>query len=168
MDYSLFNHLKYFPQYYVGLRLQSEESHIPLGFLTPYATDKAFEKRKTTVDSWAKTYSRLWDYKTKTYVDITPMSPLIIENISAGVFKLCEMKRRYTTNNVVWRIEDPRNFEVEISSDNLAFIIETTGICQSGIIPQNCIWARNKNNNFLVPAGTDLFDRLIKERENNE
>ena len=45
----------------------------------------------------------------------------IFENKPTHGFTISKEVRRLTTSNVVWRIFDPRGFELEISSGNMAY-----------------------------------------------
>ena len=52
-------------QQYCGFQQRGEDEL--LGFLTPFGTDQAFEKRKYTVDSWAKEATDMMEnFKTTT------------------------------------------------------------------------------------------------------
>ena len=95
--------------FYLGM-LWGENS-IPLGFLTPDGTDSAAQKRKQTVDDWVR---RNQGYRSKNRVDTT-----VVKNELLSGFKLTKSQRRWSTSNVVWRVIDPRGFEIEISSENL-------------------------------------------------
>jgi hypothetical protein len=96
-----------------------------LGFATPYEPNlKAYEKRKSTIDSWVRSY----------YTTPVKIEPIIIDNVPLDNFKIAESVRRvyWGGGNVVWRIQDPRGFELEISSANLARIIDCVTI-QHGV-----------------------------------
>ena len=181
--------IKIFNQLYVGFqeRYRSEEiildasngdveyKQIPyrLGFVTPYEDSAAGRKRQSTVDSWANTnqyrYERQPDGSSK-YVkkeQSEDLKPQIIKNEQLKGFKLAEeVKRTYWGGgNVVWRIEDPRGFEIEISSANLARIISEVGILSGGVIPGKCIYGRLGKDNILIPEGTALWNRSVKDAE---
>lgn len=61
-------------------------------------------------------------------------------------FKISKEVKRSGWNggNVVWRIEDPRGFELEISSSNMAAIMTATTLLR-GEISVPCRWAWNKS-----------------------
>lgn len=160
--------LKVFSQLYVGLKKQGEGVPL-LGFATPLETNKAFEKRKHTVDYWANPHQireKQPDGEMK-WVPGKRIDPLIIDNVAIEGFKISEEVRRtyWGGGNVVWRILDPRGYELEISSANLCRIIDSVGIQPGGVIPVKCLWGRLGPNNILVPEGSSLWAKTIKDAE---
>jgi hypothetical protein len=165
--------VRYFPQLYVGLRKVNDyvskghiESYI-MGFLTPYEVNQAGRKRKESVDLWANKVSRIIEFDAAGEVIQTPYGqPYKMEQkIPAEIFKneplrgfrVANMVRRYETSNVVWRVEDPRGFQLELSSDNLAYLLSEQGIGKGGEIFAPCLWARIGAQNYLVPVNTELW-----------
>lgn len=153
-------------EFYVGLKTETEynreddtHSQYLLGFMTPNGSDKAALKRISTVDYWAdntgikRNAEGKWlqDPNGPGYLreDIVPSR--IVNNVPIAGFKLADMVRRYSTSNVVWRIDEPRGFQLEISSTNLAYLVNEAGIIKGGFIDAECAWARIGNQNFLVP-----------------
>lgn len=135
--------------HYVGFS-KRETENIPLGFMTPDGTDAAAIKRKKTVDDWATSSS----YQT---VKLPAKS---FENKPLSGFKLGNNVRHgygWGQGNVKWRIEDPRGFELEISSPNLAQIIAITTI-ENGEILEKCVWARMGAENILLPVNSDVYE----------
>jgi hypothetical protein len=119
--------------------------------MTPHGTDKAFEKRKSTVDGWASKTKEAQTY------DNTPMIG----------FKMGRSVRHgygWGQGNVKWRIEDPRGFELEISSPNFAQIISFCTL-EKGEILEECIWARLGNENILVPVDSDVYRNAARNTE---
>jgi len=135
-------------KYYVGIRPQAKgEDTLPLGFATPFGTDSAFEKRKNTVDGWTG--------KKGTFVTL--------ENTLMAGFRISQSVRRYGWNgggNVVWRIEDPRGFELEISSGNFASIVDCTTLT-NGVIEGKCIWGREGAINVLIPEASTPYQEAV-------
>ncbi len=164
--------VRHFSQLYVGMRKINEytnpgvNSYI-LGFLTPYEENQAGRKRKESVDQWAKNTDRILDLDPagnaiwQTYgqaYKVEPVIPsVIIKNEALRGFRLAKMIRRYETSNVLWRLEDPRGFQLELSSDNLSYLITEQGIAKGGEITAPCIWARIGSQNYLVPENTELW-----------
>ncbi len=164
---------RYFPQLYVGLRKVNEypfdgvlESHI-LGFMTPHEENAAGRKRKESIDYWANRVSRVYELDANGDVIQVPygqsykmepkIPPQIFKNEPLNGFRLVNMVRRYETKNVLWRIEDPRGFQLELSSDNLSYLITEQGIGKGGEIFSPCIWARIGAQNYLVPENTEIW-----------
>ncbi len=153
--------IKRVDEFYVGFKTQhADTSTLPLAFLTPYDTTAAFKKRKETVDSWTRGYGRWVNGKYEYDQQPTPKN---IKNEPLAGFSIAKSVKRtggWNSGNVVWRIEDPRGFEWEIPSANLAQIITQTGISAGGIINGRCIIGRLGSNNILIPEGTDLWNTM--------
>lgn len=151
--------IKSIPEFYVGFKDQLNGDK-PLAFLTPNGTDAAFKKRKETVDSWAKGYGH-WVNGKHVYPD--PIPAIVLQNVPVAGFKIADSVKRtgsWNGGNVVWRIEDPRGFEWEITSDNMAQILTQVGVEPGGVIKAPCIIARIGAINLLVPEGTDLWAKM--------
>jgi hypothetical protein len=134
--------------HYVGFSKRGEEE-IPLGFMTPDGTDAAAIKRKGTVDSWANPgHSGRKGIPSKSFAN-KPMTG----------FKMGRSVRHgggWGQGNVKWRIEDPRGFELEISSPNFAQIIAVSTL-ENGEILEKCVWGRLGSDNILIPVSSDVF-----------
>lgn len=153
--------MKVFSQLYVGL--QSSKDKVPLGFATPYETNAAGRKRQDTVNSWCSTYGEWVDGK-----HVPGASSIrIIENRPRGGFRITDdIKRVYWGGgNVVWRVEDPDGFELEIQSNNLMAIIQTAGINETGLIPGYCIWGRSGGDNILLHEKSDEYRGAVMAAE---
>ena len=156
--------IKVFSQLYVGKKDQStKDEKLILGFMTPYENNAAGKKRIATVDKWARGYP--------TYVDGVPVykekvDHEILKNESLSGFKFGEeIKRTYWGGgNVVWRVKDPRGFELEISSSNLAKILSFSNI-KNGEILEKCFWGRVGAENVLIPEGCPEYSNLIPNAE---
>lgn len=149
-----------------------------LGFASPYTQDSAFEKRKRTQDSWAYGYGatvtieddeniRL-ELGANSKVDATSAfiggwHPRIIRNEPVEGFEIAKSVRRYGwsgSGNVVWRITDPRGFDLEISSDNFASIISCVDM-ERGRIKGKCVWGREGAKNILLPEASEPYQEAI-------
>ena len=144
-------------QHYIGLKPERDtESSLPLAFATPFGTDAAFEKRKSTVDNWCRGYG--------TYVNGKYVYPefdaKVHDNELMEGFRIAESVRRTGWNggNVVWRVVDPRGFELEISSANFARIVDCTTIV-NGEIKGKCIWGRDGAANVLLPEASEPYQQ---------
>jgi hypothetical protein len=144
--------VKYFTKYYIGRRYDEYEKTV-MGFATPYENGAAFEKRKSTVDEWSKGY--YFNPQTQTY-------PAIVTDNFPSEFSVIGMIRRSSrTNNVVWRISTQYQCDLEISSENLEYIIERVGLGQGGRIQARCVLGRILSQNHLIPEGTELWNTFI-------
>lgn len=135
-------------QYYVGIRPKSGND-IPLGFATPFGKDSAFQKRKATVDNWTGKTDNGARFET-------------YDNVLLEGFRISQEVRRHGWNggNVVWRIEDPRGFELEISSANFASIVDCC-VLDKGVISGKCIWGREGSANILLPENSGPYKEAM-------
>lgn len=143
--------IKFPSHHYVGFQSRPTQDNTPLGFMTPDGTDSAAKKRKESVDKWAQGYG---------YGKPTEAPPAVTyENKPMVGFKLSREVRRYASfgnGNVKWRIEDPRGFELEISSANFAQILMLCTM-EKGEIQDQLIWGRLGAENVLVPVDSDAY-----------
>lgn len=156
MSYEFNTGMKVFSRLYVGKKSQLVEDAsgdpvpgIPLGFATPYEENAAGRKRQASVDTWAKGYhSETADFPAE-----------IIENVLAAGFKITDDIKRtyYGGGNVVFRVEDPRGFELEIQSQNLMTLIALVGLNAGGEIPGQCCWGRDGASNILIHESSEEY-----------
>ena len=155
------------PTMYVGYQKRTEDGEeIKLGFATylPLNDTKkqkdAYEKRKSTVDAWHETM--VYDYKTRTRTASGLETNTIDNSVALDGFKIANHVRRYGWGggNVVWRIEDPRGFELEISSANMASILDTTTLVH-GVISGKCIWGWTGGKVVLLPEDSQPYKDAI-------
>lgn len=134
------------------------------GFMQPYNPKKPDDKKHLTQREWAyherhgttfyqvgdiwyrKGETMDWQTKVKTQFDepVDPQ-PVILKNEPLDGFKIQKFVSRYSTSNKLWRILDPRGFELEISTASLEEIIANSDIEKGGIIKSKCVWLSNKN-----------------------
>jgi len=179
-------------QHYVTIQYRADVADQDglLGFASPYTKDAAFEKRKSTQDSWAyngrvtvnidpeddsvscegRNYK---EYRAGNHNDVmfdvaalfmTRCFPIIINNVPTEGFEISRSVRRCGWGgggNVVWRLADPRGFELEISSDNFARIIDCATI-EKGVILGKCVWGRDGAKNILLPEASDVYQDAVK------
>lgn len=161
---------------------KNEDGH--LGFASPYTKDAAFQKRKATQDSWAYCGSKItidendditFTANANSGVDaasafIGGWYPKIVDNDPVEGFEIAQSIRRYGwsgSGNVVWRITDPRGFDLEISSDNFASIISCVDM-QKGKIAGKCVWGREGSKNVLLPEVSEPFqEALVRTKKVN-
>lgn len=145
--------IKFPTHHYVGFQSRPTSDNTPLGFMTPDGTDSAAKKRKESVDKWATPYHYHNQPKPETVPAVT------YENKPMVGFKLSREIRRtasFGQGNVKWRIEDPRGFELEISSPNFAQILMLCTM-EKGEIQEQLIWGRLGAENVLVPVDSDAY-----------
>lgn len=150
--------IKFPDKHYVGY--QKRTNDILLGFMTPYGTDSSAKKRMETVDSWSKSNLSRYDYESKTYIELDHIPTQVLDNTPHSGFYVGHSVNHSSSWNSCrdkWRIEDPRGFELEITSGNLEEILRNCTII-NGKIQEECIWARLGANNILVPTNTKLYE----------
>jgi hypothetical protein len=141
-------------KHYVGL-VKRQTEKIPLGFITPWGEDSAAKKRIATVDSWSK----------QRYRGDLALPAMVIDNVPMSGFKMTTDIRSSSYGGVdKWRIEDPRGFELEITSHNLAQLL-SVGMIDRGEIADTCVWAREGQNNVLLSTSTDEYKAAVKNTE---
>lgn len=90
------------------------------------------------------------------------------ENNPIEGFKLHSLTKRshewFGSGRHVWRVEDPRGFVLEISSENLQGIIGST-LLKEGVVCAPCIWAWSGQYLSLIPTCSDLYKDVISNNE---
>jgi len=144
----------HFPdQYFVGKRSGTScgmGGKFPLGFATPEGKDSAANKRKSTVEGWAG--------KNASYVTI--------DNVPVEGFRFVGDVTRsrdwFGSGASVWRVEDPRGFEIEITSGNLMMLMELTTI-ENGLIKGKCLYARDGAKNALLLENSEEYQAAFAQ-----
>lgn len=176
-------------QIYIGFQERIEGSwKLPLnqrnktllGFATYLEDNKAFENRKRTIDYWSQPYIQYyiddsdprWDPTRQQNVqqvrDNRPdLVPKVMDNPLQLGFKISKEVRRsgWGSGNVLWRIEDPRGFELEISSANMASIMDYC-IIDHGEIMTACRWGWDKTGGsrvVLLPEGSEPYLEALED-----
>lgn len=143
-------------KHYVGMITRNLED-LPLAFITPDGSDESALKRKKTVDDWVAKHGAIWDPKTQTRIKTQTIPTKTIDNVPMVGFRLTKAIKRGIYGSLdKWRIEDPRGFELEISSMNLATLMGDTTI-EKGEILEECVWARSHGNNVLVSKNSESY-----------
>lgn len=75
---------------------------------------------------------------------LLPVQPKIVENTPIDGFKIYTTVSRRSTSNKLWRILDPRGFQLEISTANMEEIIQD-GIIDKGKLIGKYQWDFGKN-----------------------
>lgn len=146
--------MNFFDELYVGFqrdRYNTDENPRLLGFAVPYDKTKASEKRQSTVNNWRQ----------------KDINPRIIENKPTRGFKLLQVVSRYSTSNKLFRVLDPRGFELEISSDNLLDIALASTIVKGEII-EECVWASSHNGAYLMPSSDERYSFYVNKKQTGD
>lgn len=139
-------------------RRKRDDEELLLGFMTPFdENDSQFKDRKYTVDRWSSHRG-----KEKSLLD---KQAWVGYNEPMKGFEILHTVSRYRTSNKVWRIKDPRGFELEISSWNLSQMLGHVTI-EKGVIQNECVWCRNsKGDNWLIPTDCDEYQEAKEYTE---
>jgi hypothetical protein len=141
--------IKFYEKFYCGCKEQGKDQ-LPLGFATPYEENAAFKKRKKTVDDWAgQRGSKI------------AREPSFFDNVPASGFELSKVVSRYRTSNKLFRINDPRGFQLEISAENLFELIDISTV-MNGVFQNKLVWGRMGANNWLWPANSEEYQKYLK------
>lgn len=152
-----------------------------LAYMCPYETNKDGEplsniaKMQATGISWARVNSqnvyKLKPNSTSSYdyekdedgrVIIDHVIPakngegFVVENIPTKGFYVGSSVSRWSTSNKLFRVKDPRNFTVEIPTDNLATLLHHTTVVK-GVVQEACVWGREGNNHILLPVNSEPY-----------
>jgi hypothetical protein len=167
---------------YATIQHRKEGNELPtrIGFISPFENNAAFRKRKESQDTWA--YGRGTDFIIKDdegvyhgpdgTVDVaeyfmTNSFPRIVKNEPATGFEIARSVRRSGwrgAGNVLWRIQDPRGFEIEITSENFASIIDCTSVI-NGVIQEECVWGRDGSSNVLLPTNSEPYKDATRQTD---
>lgn len=71
------------------------------------------------------------------------LQPIIIDNVPMEGFRIQHSVSRYSTSNKLWRILDPRGFELEITTGTMEDLV-MSGVIDKGLIVGPCIWNTGK------------------------
>ncbi len=139
-------------KHYVGIVSRSSDVY-HLAFMTEDGDDASSIKRKQTVDTWVGR-------------NRGKSESVVLDNVAMAGFRLskgiCERHRSGVRTK--WRVEDPRGFEIEITWQNLEYILENC-VIDRGEILADAIWARESGDNYLLVAGTELHSDTITINE---
>jgi hypothetical protein len=104
-----------------------------------------FVKRKATGEGWTKQY-RNGGVGSEFEFDNNPLTG----------FSIVGSASRWSTDNKLILIEDPRGFVVEIPVSALTTLLKYTTTV-SGVIQEECLWGKEGNNHILIPVNSDAY-----------
>jgi hypothetical protein len=162
------------PQY---VRWTPEEIKIwnTIAFMTPNGRDAAFEKRLETLKNWCRydlNYTRyqnsaheldFWrtepSYREDGYMKFLEGRYDVYDNKPLPGFLFYGYTERYTTDNKMVQIMDPRGFVLEIPVYNVLELLSACTVVK-GVIHDELVWARRGSTNLLVAVDTEAFMEL--------
>lgn len=119
---------------------------------------QAFQKRKDTGTHWADNACEYkWvDGERVETGDVFVPNTLEFSNTPTKGFKVIGSQSRWSTQNKVIRIEDPRGFVVEIPTDNLTTLLKHTTV-KEGEVQEECVWGKSGNNHILLSTNSEIY-----------
>jgi uncharacterized protein YkvS len=142
--------LKIFDKLWYVKTQSANPNDTDLSYMTYYEDNAAFKKRQATGLTWA--------------VPGASKTGIIVDNTPQEGFKVLSVESRWTTQNKVFRIRDPRGFVVEIPTGNLNKILECA-VVDHGVIMGECIWGREVADHLLIPKNSVLFQEATLNME---
>lgn len=144
-------------KHYVGIQGGiARNISLSTGWMIPEGTDQVTMKRKANIDRWANS----------TQGD--GQKSVTIDNFPIVGFKVSRVNGRNSNHNdnssVSWVVQDPRGFEIGISSLSLAHLIEFSTI-ENSEIQEKCVWGRFNSWNVLIPVTSGLYTDAIRNTD---
>jgi len=109
-------------------------------------TMESFNKRKSTATNWAS------------YHNYPAPKKLTFDNTPVKGFKIVGSASRWSTQNKLIQIEDPRGFVIEIPTGNLATLLKYC-VVKYAVVEDACVWGKEGNDNILLPIESDIYKR---------
>ena len=136
-----------------------------LAYMTYYEANKAFEKRKRTGMNWAgKWYYVPQDDGTYAKKYKEHSAGEIVDNVPLSGFEIVKGVSRWSTQNKVVQVRDPRGFEVQIPSGNLVELVRHSTI-KDGIVQSECIWGKDNSNHILLTVNSEPYLEVLAKME---
>lgn len=91
-----------------------------------------------------------------------------IDNVPVKGFSLSKIFDRYSyfgnSKNVIFRVRDPRGFELELYQESFARLICDITIIK-GEIQEECYWSKHNSDWALIPVGSETDKQHEREKE---
>ena len=140
------NRIKIPESFYVGVVARMDQ--LPVAYMTPYGTDKSSQQRIKTINAYASNYHR----------GLSRIEPKVITNEPFVGFKIKQVSIYKSAD--MWKIEDPRGFVLDVSSDNVLELIDCCTI-DRGEILEKCVWARVGPSNILLSTTSPEYQLAV-------
>lgn len=105
-------------------------------------------------------YTYLYDENNRPIIDhVIPAKEgveSIAENIPTKGFSIWDSVSRWSTDNKLFRVKDPRGFTVEVPTGNIATLLHHTTVVK-GIVDEACVWGREGNSHILLPVNSEPY-----------
>lgn len=115
-------------------------------------------RMQETGRNWAKKMLHIWnDEKTKVVDRIcVEGEEFTVDNTPTSGFYIGSSVSRWSTSNKLFRVKDPRGFQVEVPTDNIATLLHHTTVT-NGVVQEPCVWGREGNNHILLPVNSEPY-----------
>lgn len=139
---------------YIGFstRYNSDKNLYKLGYIVEHGTTVGHIKSIASVDKWSKETS-IGTVLEGIMQSNKPLNGFAVSNI---VFR----RSGWGDDKTIWQITDPRGFDFQISSNNMANILSTCTII-NGIIQENCVIGISNKNVVLLPVNSEPYLEAI-------
>jgi hypothetical protein len=107
---------------------------------------KAFSSRMSTGTIWAGKHSAVSEF----------------ENNPISGFTIVGSQSRWSTQNKVIRVEDPRGFVVEVPTENLTTLLKHCRV-NLGTVVEECVWGREGSNHILLPTNSEVYKEALSK-----
>lgn len=114
------------------------------------------KKRLQSGASWALDY--LDYYKIDDYLPYG----LTFDNEPTVGFYIGDSVSRWTTQNKLFRVLDPRGFTIELSTGNIATLLHYTTVT-NGYVQEPCVYCYEAGKHFLLPVNSELYSEVSQE-----
>lgn len=135
--------------------------------------DSSTSKMQSTGRSWARVGAQtvykkkegdsrtyLYDENGRPVIDhVVPAkegSEHVVENVPTEGFYIGDSVSRWSTDNKLFRVTDPRGFCVEVPTGNIATLLHHTTVV-NGVVQQGCVWGREGNSHILLPVNSEPY-----------
>lgn len=78
------------------------------------------------------------------------------DNIPTAGMVLGDSVSRWTTQNKLFRVLDPRGFEVEVPTGNVSTLLNYCTVVK-GVIQEECVWGREGGSHILLPVTSEPY-----------
>lgn len=82
-------------------------------------------------------------------------------NVPTSNIYISHSVSRWTTQNKLFRIVDPRGFEIELSTGNIALLLHYTTVV-NGYITEPCVYCYEGGEKFLLPINSELYEEITQ------
>lgn len=136
---------------FIGLnQTKTEQNPYPLGFMCQYDNgNAAFQKRKFSIIKWCR--------RSKENYDGEP----VFDNEPITGFRITKSVSRWSTSNKMFRVQDPRGFELEISTGNLEMLLPDV-VIDAGVFKGKMLWGRDGSNNVLLSVNSEPYMKALE------